>query len=350
MRRFRWVVLGVLGLLAAACGSAGDGVGAPTTSAAPTTTVATTTTADPRPISFLTGQRIENDVAKRPYLVVKIENSPQARPQTALDLADVVIEEEVEGGVTRFFVVFQSTMPGDAGPVRSGRYVDTELVTGFGKVGMVFSGARDDVLYAIQRTPAITVTEGGAGFYRQSGRYAPHNLYVDAKAALDEVVRLGAEPGRDLGWAFSATAPSGAVTCPPASTTCTDPGASMVVQMTDEWKTGWTYDAAAGLYRRDQDGKAFEVTGGGRIGAANVVVLATGRYYSGGYPESEAITGPEGAPAVILRDGKRYDAIWVKPTQEAPIALRTPDGRPFPLKPGPTWINLPALRNMPKVG
>ncbi|HUV11409.1 MAG TPA: DUF3048 domain-containing protein, partial [Acidimicrobiia bacterium] len=37
---------------------------------------------------------------------VKIENSPEARPQTGLDVADVVYEEVVDGGVTRFWAFF----------------------------------------------------------------------------------------------------------------------------------------------------------------------------------------------------------------------------------------------------
>ena len=55
----------------------------------------------------------------RPALVVKIDNHAEARPQTGLNQADVVYEEEVEG-ITRFFAVFQSTQL-DAGRARSAR-------------------------------------------------------------------------------------------------------------------------------------------------------------------------------------------------------------------------------------
>ena len=39
-------------------------------------------------------------------IVVKIDNSPKARPQAGLDVADIVIEQEVEGGITRFAAIF----------------------------------------------------------------------------------------------------------------------------------------------------------------------------------------------------------------------------------------------------
>jgi hypothetical protein len=59
---------------------------------------------------------------------VKIENSPAARPQTGLDMADVVYEMISEGGITRFHALFQSQVPKVVGPVRSCRPPDLYLV------------------------------------------------------------------------------------------------------------------------------------------------------------------------------------------------------------------------------
>ena len=50
---------------------------------------------------------------------VKIENSAEARPQTNLQLADVVYESVTEGGITRFNAIFHSQAPEVVGPVRS---------------------------------------------------------------------------------------------------------------------------------------------------------------------------------------------------------------------------------------
>src|SRR5947199_5112662 len=50
----------------------------------------------------VTGQKID-----RVALAVKIDNVDDARPQIGLDRADVVVEETVEGGLTRLFAVFQ---------------------------------------------------------------------------------------------------------------------------------------------------------------------------------------------------------------------------------------------------
>ena len=47
----------------------------------------------------------------RPVLIVKVENTPDARPQVGHRPADVVYEEVVEGKITRFLAMFQSTAP-----------------------------------------------------------------------------------------------------------------------------------------------------------------------------------------------------------------------------------------------
>ena len=55
---------------------------------------------------------------------MKIENSIDARPQTGLNSADLVWEEVVEGGITRYVAVYDSHLPPVIGPVRSVRPMD----------------------------------------------------------------------------------------------------------------------------------------------------------------------------------------------------------------------------------
>jgi hypothetical protein len=353
-------VLLAVGLVAAACGG-GDG---PVTGA--TDTPGTAAPAGPdgtgsapagpaapvedgRPRSPFTGLPVDPEVLQRPLLIVKIENSENARPQSGMDVADIVIEELVEGGITRFMVLFHSELPAVAGPVRSARPVDVDLLSGLGPSGFAYSGARPEVTQLLASTPSIRVVEGVAGFFRDEARRAPHNLYVEPDVLLDVVGRRGARPLVDIGWAFDGTAPDGELACPRSAPACPDPGASVVVEMSRAFRSGWTYDAAAGLYRRDQNGRRFEAAGPGDIGAANVVVLAT-RHYVGasGYDETDGTTA--GAPAIVLRDGRRYEARWEKPTRGDLLRILTPDGRPFPLKPGPTWVHLPSADRMPEVG
>ena len=46
-----------------------------------------------------------------PVVMGKIDNSSGARPQQGLNSTDVVFDEMVEGGLTRFLAIWQSKLP-----------------------------------------------------------------------------------------------------------------------------------------------------------------------------------------------------------------------------------------------
>jgi len=173
-------VIGVLALavVAAACGS---GSAAQTTATTRSTAPPTTTTTVFVPTAPLTGLPDPSGASQtRAALSVKIENTPEARPQSGLDVADVVYEEVVEGGITRFWAIFNSAAPAVVGPIRSVRLMDPNIVTPIGGV-VAYSGGTPDNVALIRATPTVTVDENNAGdaFFRESTRFAPHNLYGD---------------------------------------------------------------------------------------------------------------------------------------------------------------------------
>jgi len=185
MSRCRMPVLPVVCLLLlAACSSGGKAdpgpVGAPAVGAP-----ADVTTTTHAPVAPLMGLPL-TDPARlaRPALVVKIENAPASRPQSGLDGADVVYEEIVEGGITRFLAVFHSTDAGVVGPVRSLRPSDPDIISPFGGL-FAYSGGIPNFIDVLRRTPGVTdvgvdlLDEGPDKPYsRRSGRSAPNNLYT----------------------------------------------------------------------------------------------------------------------------------------------------------------------------
>jgi hypothetical protein len=304
-------------------------------------------------VAPLTGLPTDEDLLERPLLVTKIENSPAARPQSGLDAADVVYEELVEGGVTRFISLFHSRIPDEVGPVRSARPVDVELISGFGeRPALAYSGAREEVREMLDGSDLVLLTEGEPGFFRITERQAPHNLYLEPLEALDEVAARGATPpGAETLWSFAEDAPDGEERCPPDLEDCVEPGGAVAVAMSTSFRTDFTFDEQEGVYRREQNGEPAEVTGEGRIGAANVVVLATEHYDGGccdtaGQPYVETRASGEGR-AVLLRDGRWYEGRWSKDDATAPLRLLDGGGEPFPLKPGPTWVLLPSEDRVP---
>ncbi|HEV7887212.1 MAG TPA: DUF3048 domain-containing protein, partial [Acidimicrobiales bacterium] len=157
-------------LVLAACGG---GKKAATTTTTSTTAASTTTTAGtgfPAGAAPLTGLPAKPELLGRAALVVKIDNAPKARPQKGLLQADVVIEEKVEDGVTRFFTIFQSQDADPVGPVRSARTTDITLVTPLNRPLFSYSGTNATFQKLISAAPLVDVGHNAAsGEYRRDG-------------------------------------------------------------------------------------------------------------------------------------------------------------------------------------
>ena len=174
----------LLGATLAACSGGDDKKAAPAEKST-TTTVArtTTTTTPPLPRAPLTGlEDPSGQSLTRPAVSVKVENTPDARPQGGLDQADVVYEEVVEGNITRLVAMFNSQVPDVIGPVRSVRAIDPDIVWPLGGI-FAFSGGAPINVEAAQAAPVTVVTENDQDVLvrnapGQPPRGAPHNLYA----------------------------------------------------------------------------------------------------------------------------------------------------------------------------
>lgn len=286
----------------------------------------------------LTGEELEDlDVAERPVVAVKIENTAEARPQAGLDAADIVFEELTEGGVTRFLALFQSDVPELVGPIRSGRPEDAQVLPAYDPM-LFISGARPDVLSGLRAAGVDFRGEDGEVLYREGSRSAPHNVFARGEAmfALADGVVPAARP---TGWRFDETAPDGEVPC---TTPCAeDPGHAIRVEMSAHAVAVFRYDEDAEVYRREQNGVPQTVTGVGRVGAANVLVLETQVLQSGCCdPAGNPLTVTEivaSGRALILRDGNLYEGRWAKGGPDDHIQVLGPENESFAFRPGPTW-------------
>ena len=129
-------------------------------------------------------------------MVLKMDNTYASSPQVGLGEADMVVEELVEGGSTRLAAFYYSQIPGDVGPVRSMRASDIGIVSPV-KGAMVTSGAAMVTINRIEGADIPFFSEGDKGFYRDSSRSAPYNLFTDMSetATLVDQDELRA-PGR----------------------------------------------------------------------------------------------------------------------------------------------------------
>ncbi|MFC7407012.1 DUF3048 domain-containing protein [Georgenia alba] len=292
----------------------------------------------------LTGALIDGRPTPRPALSVKIENSDDARPQSGLEDADLVFEQMVEGGTTRFNAVFHSVMPGTMGPIRSIRPMDAAISGQFGGL-LAFSGGQGAyVRRAIQAgLQVMSLDAGSPGFYRAGHRYAPHNVYGRPRAFLRAANGSPESPSNDiLEFAREADGATAADHGERAGTVRVSfPSANPGWRWTPDARTG--RGVGAGAWRRTEDGAAQSSEDGKAVLASNVVVLRvqvemTGARDAAGAQVPETILQGEG-DAVVFSRGRAVEAAWSKGGPTRPMQL-TRGGEPVLLAPGPTWIEL----------
>ncbi|MFI0235611.1 DUF3048 domain-containing protein [Streptomyces sp. NPDC016845] len=264
-----------------------------------------------------------------PLLAVKIDNVGAARPQTGVEDADIVYAEQVEGGLSRLMAVFGSTLPAVVGPVRSARETDLELLRQFGDPTLAYSGAQGRLQPLIDAAPlrAMPPGAGGGAYFRGSGKPAPHNLFL-RPAKLGRLA-TGTNAGDAAGFRFAARLPEG--------------GRAETVRTVrfPSARFTFTWSAARRRWLVGMDGRAAVTAGGTRLAAATVVVqyvdVQDSRFHDRFGSTSPLSRTVGSGRAVVLRDGRAYDARWQRPTATDSTAF-TVDGRPLAFAPGQVWV------------
>jgi hypothetical protein len=276
----------------------------------------------------LTGEALEGDGPGHPVYVVKIDNTSSSAPQVGLGSADMVVEELVEGGLTRLAVFYDSSIPSVVGPVRSMRASDVGIVKPASAL-LVASGAARRTTRVLRNHHVATVTEGTRpGFYRDTSRAAPYNLFM----------RLP-ELGRHLGphWStplhpylqFGGHAFDSVPSSPVRSISATFSGGHT---------TDWRY-TRAGWVRPG----SYATTGDDFV-ADNVLLLRVkvgdaGYLDPAGNPVPETVFSGTG-PAVLVHGDAAVRCTWRKRDKASELRLGTLQGRPLGVPPGRTWIEL----------
>jgi hypothetical protein len=264
-----------------------------------------------------------------PVLAVKIDNIVNARPQTGLGRADIVYVLPVEGGLSRFLAVFSAHFPPVVGPVRSARDDDLQLLRQFGRPAFAYSGAQPQLLPVVERARIVDLYAGRAGgYYRDDGRVAPYNLYARTRQLLAEA--RGASTARDIGFRFGPAPAGGQAT---VAQSVSYPAASFSFR--------WSRRAARWLVW--MDGARAMTTDGGQLGAATVVIqytrVGSSRFREWGGPAPYAYSTGSGR-AVVLRDGKAWQARWSRPHGSDGTTFTTGSGRRMTFARGPVWVVL----------
>ncbi len=291
----------------------------------------------PPPTCPLTGRTLPGDKAPpdRPVLAIKVENSADAYPLTGLDKADIVYEEVVEGGYTRFIALFNCTEADRVGPVRSARTTDPKLLVQFSDHPLLaFSGAAPQVLHALDLAKITQLVEGDPAnaFTRDDARQMPHNLFA-ATAPLWAAgkVRAKNEPAPRAVFTYETDVPSGG-----------RPRRSVTIAFSNSAVADWRWQQ--GHWVRFLDGSPMTLENGDPITADNVVIQQVQTAESAihdvaGYPSPEVtVTGT--GKAWIMRDGEMFAGTWSRSGLGDLTTFTTKSGDVIALKPGTTFVEL----------
>lgn len=336
------VFLAALGLFLSAC--SGPEAEETTTTSTPststtteaTTTTAPTTTLDDRQTSPLNGLPVDDpETLERRVLAVKIDNHPNARPQSGLNDAEIVIEILVEG-VTRFLTLWQQSDSDYLGPMRSGRPTDGALMAAFNEPTFSISGAQSWVQSMIRGMGVYLTGEVRPATFRVGGRSAPHNLYVNT-TLLREYADERSHPDNPLEgpiWEFGQL-PAGGTDLESVQLNFSG---NSVVWVWDADEEVWlrTVGGSESNYR-SEDGTTGQLSFPVLI-ALNVEQYTVANPGGGRGLPSSRTTGS--GTAYVFADGQVVEGAWERETESDWFTITDASGDVIPVPPGKVWISL----------
>ena len=261
----------------------------------------------------------------------KIDNHWDARPQVALERTDLLFEELVEGGITRYVAVWQSDIPELLGPVRSIRPMDPDIISPLGGI-VCYSGGQQRFVALMRQTPGYNAIHGQADtantFYRAKDRPAPHDVIVKAQEVLAQHPDIPAPP-QQFAYALDGA----------SSTAGKDgtPTASINYRFSSSYYGAWNWDATAGTWMRVQQGEVDRDSTGAQLRASNVVVVRVNVVDDRGVPKTELYGSGE---AWISSGGATVHGAWSKSSATSPLRLVDDNGVTIRLAAGNTWFEL----------
>jgi hypothetical protein len=281
-------------------------------------------------------------VPDRPALAVKVDNYPTARPQSALDQADVVFEEPVEGGLTRLVAVFQCQDPPLIGPVRSAREPDVAIADELSDPLFVHAGGIAPILKLLDQADLVNldvVFSLSALTVHPPQRVAPFDTYVAASTMWAQAPQRTTPPAPLFTYRVA----------PPRAGV---PTTSVHIPFSSYSDNRWTWDAAENQWMLSISGVPATTLSGPTltgtttpIGVANVVVLDVQTFTGPWVENSEGAHEVEvqalgSGRAIVLRNGEAITGTWHRSSLTAPPTLLQSNGSVIPLAPGETWVEL----------
>ena len=317
-------------------------------SSAPTASVGPTPSASPSPTPVptpklvpapLDGVLVDPKAATQHAIAVMIDDLLAARPQSGFNSASVVWQAPAEGGIPRYMLVFQETIPKIVGPVRSARYYYIAWAAEHAAV-YAHSGGSPQALQTLrlkgngQLVYNADEFRWGLSFWRVSTRFPPHNLYTDGRRLRGIARSVGAKDGPITApWSFG-----------PDLAPALRPRGGRLEMSYQYNHIRYDYDWRTNTYLRSVTGEKRQIDAatGAQVAPKNVVVMwmkfgPLGTGYNHGRLEAQVVGQ---GPAWIATNGTTIKGTWRKASLTGPTQFFDDAGRPVVLTVGQTFINV----------
>lgn len=268
-------------------------------------------------------------------VAIMVENTPSARPQWGLCSPDMIIETEVEGGITRMMWIYanEDRVPDKVGPVRSARNAYVELACGLDAV--FFHIGASNLAYDLLKDGLVDDIDGMSVdfFSRDKSRNVAleHTAYTtksDVKAAISSRIddMTISQSAKDP-FTFVATGATA------SGTACS----SIKTVFSQDYRHTFEYNANDGLYYNWMNTKEMTDENGEQMAVKNVLVLYASMVDLGdekGHVDVSLSTGN----GYYASEGKIIPITWTKNGAQNKLTFTDANGNAVSLNAGKTWI------------
>ncbi len=299
------------------------------------TTPSTQAPPDPDLLNPLTGEYNLVSGGDRPVAVM-IGNNDKSRPQPGIDQADMYMEVETEGGITRIMAVFSnaSRVPDQLGPVRSAR---TPFVSVALAMDLIYchAGGSNTALDAISKSDMDNINAlvyDGTTFWRDATlkkeKGTEYSMLVSGKNLVERMEKLkySTAADRTAPFTFGEKAGSGA-------------GDKVQLNVSGNRIVSFTYDGDTGLYTKQngalEKGNVHKSAEGRPITASNVLILYADKYMESSDTCNFKMSSGEG---ILVSGGSSRDIRYS--VANSGMKFTETDGTAMISAPGKTYICL----------
>jgi hypothetical protein len=266
------------------------------------------------------GKKIKLKAFQNPvYLAVMVENSSRARPQSGHSLADVFYEIPVEGGITRYMLIFPKSKFKDhylLEPVRSARDYFIFLAQEYDALYIHCGGSPLAYAYfdKYKFRHIDQIHTPSAPFFRDKQRHAPHNLCVYTDKLLKWIERrrktylYGKKP---FPWKFKPNL------CVEMERDCV-PANKLFLNFYHHYHVKYVFNKATNLYERYINGKPDMDNFTKKINTTSNIVVQFAKMKIIDKEGRLKVSYTGSGPGLFLQKGKLLKIKWRKEKQFSP--------------------------------